>query len=425
MKYFIMLLMVGWSSVTSVFAAQTVTPEQANLSISSTGSFAYTPVYTVSAPDTGAATGLGLRIHFDSHAVQFTGVDNVFAYGMQPTGNVMMDTADLDGDPVTDSYVIASWVDYTAQWPGVDALPLSLLNAQFQPVAGFAGTTHIRATASSTANGTDFQGVPMSVTVTALTSGVKLAVRGFLQGAYASADKQMRDSLRTQGLIPLAQPYAFMGYAGGEVTTAGILATTGNDAPVDWVLVELRDRSAPKTVLAQQAALLQRDGDVADAATNQATLTFPALAAGDYYVALRHRNHLGVMTQAPVSLTATATTVDFTATSTALYGNTPTTATGEARLLWVGDVNHDNKLINDGPNNDKNAVLGEVITASENAAANTNFQLRAYSVADLNMDGKVIYAGPANEINLLLGDVLLHPGNATASTNYIVQGTLP
>jgi hypothetical protein len=280
MKYFIMLMMVGLSSVTSAFAAQTVTPVQASLTISSAESFTYTPVYTVSAPDRGSATGLGLRIHFDSHAVQFKGVDKVFAYGGQPIGNVMADTADLDGDPATDSYFIASWVDYTAHWPGVDALPLNLLNVQFQAVAGFEGTTHIRTSASSTANGADFQGAPMSVTVTE----VRLGVRGFLQGAYVSADKQMRDSLRTLGLIPLAQPYAFMGYTGREATTAGILATTGNDAPVDWVLVELRDRNAPNTLLARQAALLQRDGNVADAATNQASLTFPALAAGDYYV---------------------------------------------------------------------------------------------------------------------------------------------
>jgi hypothetical protein len=131
------------------------------------------------------------------------------------------------------------------------------------------------------------------------------------------------------------------------------------------------------------------------------------------------------MTQAPVSLDANVVTIDFTAASTALYGHTPTAADGTTRLLWAGDVNHDNKLINDGPNNDKNAVLGEVITASDNAAVNTNFQLRAYSVADLNLDGKVIYAGPNNEINTLLGDVLLYPGNATSSTNYILRGTLP
>ena len=54
----------------------------------------------------------------------------------------------------------------------------------------------------------------------------------------------MQDSLRARGLLPLTEPYTALGFAqtgggGGESIVAGSFATTGADAIVDWVLVEL------------------------------------------------------------------------------------------------------------------------------------------------------------------------------------------
>lgn len=412
--------------VTNAHAAQVITPTQTTLSLSSGSNFSYIPLYNVTTPTTTNSTGLGMRIHFNSQALQWQGVTERFANGVLPLSDIMSDSENLDNDATTDQFVIAAWVDTTAQWTATKALPLPLLQAQFQAVSGFSGQTVIRTTAIATADDTTFTSTPMMVTVTpANTSGVKVQLRGVLQGAYNSSTGLMRDDLRSANLLPTAQPYAAWGYNGGETVSSGALAVTGNDAMVDWVLVELRDAGTPSTVIATQAALLQRDGDVVDALTQSRDLSFTSPSAGNYYIVLRHRNHLGVMTQAPLSLNSAAVPVDFSTTTTAVYGSNPTVITGTQRLLWAGDVNADDQLISDGQNNDKNKVLGALLMDADNTNAATNFQITAYHSADINLDGKVIFAGPSNEVNSLLGNVLLHPSNSSASTNYILKGTLP
>ena len=51
--------------------------------------------------------------------------------------------------------------------------------------------------------------------------------------------------------------------------------------------------------------MLQRDGDLVDAQTGSADLHFANVKAGNYYVSVRHRNHLGIISASPVSLSHT------------------------------------------------------------------------------------------------------------------------
>lgn len=258
---------------------------------------------------------------------------------------------------------------------------------------------------------------------------VVLHVRGFLQGAYDSKTGLMRDDLREQGLIPLAQPFsdrmtAFK-YRNKDVTTPAVLAITGDNAIVDWVLVELRSASNPRARSIAKAALLQRDGDVADPLTNEAHLRIPNVPEGNYYVSLRHRNHLGVMTKDPILLSPTLTATDFTLPSFAVKGEHARLETGEVALLWAGEANNNNSLIANGPGNDTNVVLGTVLMHHSNKKVNSNFRLPGYYSSDLNMDGITLYTGPGNDINLLIGNVLLHPSNATSAANYVAPGRMP
>lgn len=426
MKYLAQSVWIVLLSVavnTAAEAAQIITPSQTSLSVS-TEDVAFTAVYTISSPQTDTLAGLGLRIHFDSSALQFNGLTKSYAYGLQPIGNITADTEDFDGDPATDSYFVIGWADLTAQWPGTGMTPVELLTASFQPNSGFSGTTHIRTTATATADEAAFQSTPMSITVTEAPPAVQ--VRAFLQGSYVPLEGKMNDTLRENGLLPLSQPYSEIGYAGSETTTPAMLALTGDNAPVDWVLLELRDNTNPQNVLATQAALLQRDGDIVTAADGEPTLTFKDLPPDNYYLALRHRNHLSVMSAVPLELSGTPTMVDFTSTHTAVYGSTDVRMLAGTQLtLPSGDANHDNKLIADGPDNDKNAVLSSVLITPGNTEVNTNFQLSDYLSTDLNMDGKTVFAGPGNDINILLGNILLSTNNTTSSTNYIVRGSLP
>ena len=261
-----------------------------------------------------------------------------------------------------------------------------------------------------------------------LSSGLKLQVRAFLQGAYNSSTGLMHNQLATVGVLPDNQPYttAPWVYNGTETLSSTVKGLTGNDAVTDWVLVEIRHALLPVTVVASKAAVVQRDGDIVDADTGDTTLNFSNLSAGNYYVTVRHRNHLGVTTQVPLALSSNAATlVDFTAPTTDVFGTYARLDSVNVSLMWAGDANTNDSVIANGIDNDPNLILGTLLMYNANTEANVNYRLKTYSDADINMDGYAIYAGPNNDINPLLGNVLLHPSNTNFAANFIVLGNLP
>lgn len=252
-----------------------------------------------------------------------------------------------------------------------------------------------------------------------------LRVKLLLQGAYDSGSGLMRDSLRQQGLLPTRQPYGdakLLGYAGTEEAVPARFMVAGNDAPVDWVVVELRDPVDPKRVVARQAALLQRDGDVMGAATGDGVLRFAGVSAGNHYVAVRHRNHLGVRTAQALELGGNAALVDFTQPGTAVAGAHARLLRDGRALLWAGDVNANNSIIGVGVGNDINPLLGGVLKAAANVSGSNNYRLAGYQAGDVNMDGILVYSGPGNDTNTVLGNILRHPGNAAGAANFVAQG---
>ena len=271
---------------------------------------------------------------------------------------------------------------------------------------------------------------------------VTLQLRVALQGPYDKSTGLMNNELFSQGLVPLLQPYGELksafgyvdsgstispfDYHGTETAASGVWKATGKDAPVDWVLIELRDKFDPTVRVAAIAALLQRDGDVVDAVTGSKTLQLFNVTDGDYYVVVRHRNHLGVMTNAPIALKTSAELIDFTHPGTKVYGGVNTRLlSSSVALLWAGDTNNSSTIIISGPGSDSNVILGAILVSPDNKLVNTAFRLVGYYATDLNMDGAAVYTGPQNDTNVLLGNVLLHPGNLTFSSNYIIQGSLP
>ncbi len=131
---------------------------------------------------------------------------------------------------------------------------------------------------------------------------VEVQVKVFLQGAYTGS--LMTNDLNSYDLVPLLEPYHAAGVLpnpSAAMTSPNVLHTTGNDAIVDWVVIELRDKNDASLVRAQRAALLQRDGDVVDV-DGISPLVFRNVLADDYYIAVKHRNHLSVMTGVAVRL---------------------------------------------------------------------------------------------------------------------------
>ena len=116
-----------------------------------------------------------------------------------------------------------------------------------------------------------------------------LTIKAMLQGAYNATSIDMNMNLHS--ILPLSQPYTSL-YTGVET-----VSTIPADV-VDWVLVELRQPAT--TVVRRRAAFIKKDGSIVDL-DGSSSLGFN-VPTGNYFVAVRHRNHLGVMTQNQVLL---------------------------------------------------------------------------------------------------------------------------
>ena len=220
----------------------------------------------------------------------------------------------------------------------------------------------------------------------------------------------MNDQLRTAGLISLSEPFTALGMApqqgaGSSVTdSATVFSNQGDHSIVDWILVELRDE-VDSIVLYSKPFLLQRDGDIVGL-NGVSQAVFNGVSSGNYFVSVRHRNHLGVMTHAPVGLSANAVTIDFTLSSTQTYGSNARKTLGNGKMaLWAGNANSNNNVKYNGSGNDRNTILALVgLTTPNNSVA-------AYSRGDCNLDGLIKYNGSNSDRNVVLANVGLTTPN--------------
>ncbi len=322
--------------------------------------------------------------------------------------------------------------------------------------------------------------------------GVVLDIKVKLHGAMISPNSDgctdcMRDDLRLEKdddnnsatpiarLIPLNEPYnglkifgtneiAFehndehresltLPMIGGtEVAPASLLADQPRqeDNVVDWVFVELRSSLQLDSVIVTRSALLQRDGDVRDIAPRNPSpapdqakfydsegykyLTFDSTFAGEYYVSVRHRNHLGVMTNEAGLLSPKLTTVNFMDPQTNALGIHPQKmftdfVTGDSlyQAMWAGDLNSDRKVIYQGARNDINVMFVNVIAEPDNSESLENYILPGYLRSDYNLDRNTIFQGPQNDRQMLIfNSILAFPDNQEKFlANYVILEQLP
>ncbi|MBN8821866.1 MULTISPECIES: Ig-like domain-containing protein [unclassified Spirosoma] len=281
--------------------------------------------------------------------------------------------------------------------------------------------------------------VTASTTITVTDPLVVIRPKVFLGGAYDATTGLMRDNLRERNLLPLIQPYSsallvgsgftHVGGGGNESTTSDVLSTTGANAIVDWVFVELRSPSSASTVIATKAALVQRDGDVVDA-DGTSPLSF-SVGAGSYYVAIRHRNHLGVATLNTLALSSTAVTVDFTTLSTLTYGTNAQRLINSKQVLWPGNTNgvdgsSKRRVIYQGNGNDLTNVFSQVLLENGNTLSLPTYIVQRYQTGDVNLDGEIRYQGPDNDLLTIFSTVILYSAlDNTYDISYIVQEQIP
>jgi hypothetical protein len=247
------------------------------------------------------------------------------------------------------------------------------------------------------------------VIVTGAGTGL-VTTKVLLRGAVPATGTVMTTSLNTLNLIPTTDPYGK-----GFGTTAAVL--TANSV-TDWVLVELR--STPGTVIESIAALVKNDGSIINA-DGTLPLKF-ATTSGDFYLSVRHRNHLGVMTAAPITISTTTQIVDFTNPSTATYGANAQTfiPAGTLKAMWAGNASGmstgtDNVRYTAGAGGDFSAITNTLLSNGGTGAI-----LSGYRATDANLDGVTRYSGASSDVGVVRSSVLNHPVNSSKITGYVV-----
>ncbi|MDH7447655.1 hemagglutinin protein [Aquimarina sp. 2201CG14-23] len=301
-------------------------------------------------------------------------------------------------------------------------------------VIGSAGTTLSNATVTL-----DFTiGEPV---ITTITNGTAIVSQGFHQGSLMLAIKVnpvvflqgpalnpnsgeeslMRDDLRVASYIPNTSPYI-----DGLVVDNSILTTTGANAIVDWVFVELRDATTNTTIVDSQSGLLQRDGDIVGV-DGVSDLEFDQ-PAGNYFVAIKHRNHLGMMTSTAISLSSTTTALDFTDGSVTTYGTNAQTTIGTptgVSAMWAGDANDDSKINLIGSPNDNREITDVILNDPLNIFGLYGFSVAGYTQVDMNLSGDAQIIGTNNDVRLINDNILNNPSNIFGLYGFTITEQLP
>lgn len=244
----------------------------------------------------------------------------------------------------------------------------------------------------------------------------------FLQGPLLvpSTSGLMNDTLRESGLIPTTSPYE-----DGATCNATVFNTTGNNAIVDWIWLELRSANDNQRLINARSALVQRDGDVVDVDGTSSIIM--QAAPTNYFVVVKHRNHLGAMSSATINLSDNVTTtVDFTNTSFPTFGsNAQTILNSGDTALWTGDTNSDDNITFSGSNNDVNAIKDYILADIGNILNFITYASSGYLIQDIDLNSAARFSGSPNDSNIIKDNVLNHPGNFLNLPTFTISTTVP
>ncbi|MEM6720869.1 MAG: hypothetical protein AAF611_16175 [Bacteroidota bacterium] len=255
---------------------------------------------------------------------------------------------------------------------------------------------------------------------------IEIAPKVFLQGAMfdpnVGESELMRDDLRVAGVIPTTSPYQ------DRISCDPmIFNTTGENAIVDWVWIELRSADDHTKVLASQSGLLQRNGNIV--ASDGGFITF-ATGPKNYHFSIQHRNHLGIVTgNSLVANTGALLIVSFTdASDQNVYGtNAQTTFSmpSDVSAMWAGNANNDHVVQYSGTLPDTPTILATILNDAGNFLNFPTYTVSGYNDNDINMDGSVQYSGTNPDTPFILQNVLAHPSNFLNFSTFQILEQLP
>jgi hypothetical protein len=216
----------------------------------------------------------------------------------------------------------------------------------------------------------------------------------FLQGPFNTSTGNMNTSLCSSGYLPLSQPYNVSPWNYSGTENVPVWFYNVKSTIVDWVLIEIRTTPSGPYV-SRKAAFIKDDGSIVDY-TDGTILgaAFTDLLPGNYYIVIRHRNHIAVMCSGTVALNTSSSLYDFSTGLTQFYGGDAKMLATNKYGLYGGDANKD----------------GQITSADFNLFNPDNRQaLCGYLITDFNLDGMVTSA----DFNLF------NPNNRNAITSNV------
>ncbi len=306
-------------------------------------------------------------------SLNYSDYNNLYHAGAGPVGALYPNAASQQ-DPVR-YYTLPEWRAHNNQDQNSISKPVSFADENNPAGHGFRllpGSAGVDAGIISfwMFNGKDPAGTPrivgQSVDIGAYELALRAAVRCFLQGPFISGSDSMSNTLHTTGTIPLRSPYA-----DDPRTVAAVPANI-----VDWVLLQFRFSTNSQAVFSR-SLFLRNDGWLVND-KGSPSFNVDLLATTNFYVSVKHRNHVAAMSATPAVFDEQTMTmlVDFTASSEAYFGNPETACvavngdSGERWALRAGDADGDG-----------------VVRPVDLEILNTQTNQSGYLRGDLNLDG--------------------------------------
>jgi hypothetical protein len=175
---------------------------------------------------------------------------------------------------------------------------------------------------------------------------------------------RMKTTLSSSNVLPMSQPYNVNPW---NINDPSKIKTIAKNY-VDWILVQLRsDLSNTKY---SKPAILTEDGAVLN--TDGSSFSFSDINPGQYYVVIKHRNHLSIMSSTKVQINNNEKiNYNFTDAAGKAYGVNPMVLLNDGKYaMFAGDGD----------------INGSVNVLDFSTVAN-NILLVGYAQGDIDMNG--------------------------------------
>ncbi|MCI0473153.1 MAG: hypothetical protein L0Y76_06160, partial [Ignavibacteria bacterium] len=220
----------------------------------------------------------------------------------------------------------------------------------------------------------------------------------FLSGAYAVNSDTMYSMLPQRNFLPSAPPETLSSKNEPFIlkNRTQYSIHTGTSNIVDWVVLEFLEMSTFNSV-DTVAALLRNDGKIVSTNGYHLIPLDTRITPGNYFVIIRHRNHIAVMSYNTVQVSQNPVLYDFTDSPGKVYGSELKLLKSGLYGMFAGDSNYDG-----------------AVDSNDYAAFNLSGMNSAYGYisSDYNIDGYVT----------AFDFVLFAPNNKAGIISNIVTG---